>query len=85
MEAAMSVAIKKWGNSQGIIIPVNILNKIGVKIGQVMDLTVEEGKIVLSPRKRKAIYSESYLLSGLNEHTAHADEIASVSSTELGE
>ncbi|MDE9454607.1 AbrB/MazE/SpoVT family DNA-binding domain-containing protein [Xenorhabdus bovienii] len=55
----MSVTIKKWGNSQGIIIPANILNKIGVKIGQVMDLTVDEGKIVLSPSKRKAIYSKS--------------------------
>ncbi|PHM52319.1 hypothetical protein [Xenorhabdus hominickii] len=77
----MSVTIKKWVNSQGIIIPVNILKKIG----QVMDLTVDEGKIVLSPSKRKAIYSESYLLSNLNEHTAHSYEIASVSSTELYE
>ncbi|MDC9593731.1 AbrB/MazE/SpoVT family DNA-binding domain-containing protein [Xenorhabdus sp. IM139775] len=81
----MSVAIKKWGNSQGIIIPANILNKVGVKVGQTMELTVDDGKIILSPRRRKPIYSESYLLSGLNEHTAHADEIASVSSTELGE
>ncbi|MDE9494400.1 AbrB/MazE/SpoVT family DNA-binding domain-containing protein [Xenorhabdus bovienii] len=81
----MSVTIKKYGNSQGIIIPANILNKIGVKIGQVMDLTVDEGKIVLSPSKRKAIYSESYLLFGLNEQTTHSDEIASVSSTELDE
>ncbi|AYA41706.1 AbrB/MazE/SpoVT family DNA-binding domain-containing protein [Xenorhabdus nematophila] len=45
----MTTAIKKWGNSQGIIIPTNILNQIGLRIGGALDMKVDSGRIILTP------------------------------------
>ncbi|PHM39202.1 PemI-like protein [Xenorhabdus mauleonii] len=81
----MTIAIKKWGNSQGIIIPTNILNQIGLRIGGALDMKVDSGRIILTPRKERKIFSEADLLAGLNEYNAHADELAVITSAELGE
>ncbi|MDR0218216.1 MAG: AbrB/MazE/SpoVT family DNA-binding domain-containing protein [Enterobacteriaceae bacterium] len=80
----MSIAIKKWGNSQGIIIPTHILNKIGLKIGEALDIQVDSGKIILTPKQKRKIFSESDLLADINEHNAHSDELAIITSTESG-
>ncbi|MBC8951627.1 AbrB/MazE/SpoVT family DNA-binding domain-containing protein [Xenorhabdus sp. PB62.4] len=80
----MSTAIKKWGNSQGIIIPTNILKKADLKIGEALDMQVESGKIILTPKRKRKIFSESVLLADINEHNSHADELAITTSAELG-
>lgn len=36
-------------------------------------------------KKKRSLFTEAELLNGLNAHTAHSDELASVSSKELGE
>ncbi|WP_323869300.1 AbrB/MazE/SpoVT family DNA-binding domain-containing protein [Xenorhabdus szentirmaii] len=81
----MTIAIKKWGNSQGIIIPTNILNQIGLRIGGALDMKVDSGRIILTPRKERKIFSEADLLADLNEYNAHADELAVITFAELGE
>ncbi|WP_369309243.1 AbrB/MazE/SpoVT family DNA-binding domain-containing protein [Providencia rettgeri] len=81
----MSVSIKKWGNSQGIVIPSAILKQLGIDIGQQLDLTVNNGNLVLSPKKKMRMFSESYLLENMNEYNSHADELAQVSDMEIGE
>ncbi|MDX7992282.1 AbrB/MazE/SpoVT family DNA-binding domain-containing protein [Xenorhabdus littoralis] len=81
----MTTAIKKWGNSQGIIIPTNILNKIGLKIGEALDMEVDSGRIILTPKKTRKIFSEADLLAELNDYNSHADELAVVTYAELGE
>ncbi|WP_338883325.1 AbrB/MazE/SpoVT family DNA-binding domain-containing protein [Xenorhabdus sp. TH1] len=80
----MSTAIKKWGNSQGIIIPTHILNQVGLKTGEALDMQVDSGKIILTPKRKRKIFSESALLADINEHNSHADELATTTSTELG-
>ncbi|MGJ0577193.1 AbrB/MazE/SpoVT family DNA-binding domain-containing protein [Xenorhabdus bovienii] len=81
----MTTAIKKWGNSQGIIIPTSVLNKIGLKIGQSLDMEVDSGRIILIPKKTRKIFSEAALLAELNEYNSHADALAVVTPAELGE
>ena len=49
----MKVAIRKMGNSQGVIIPKPLLAEIGVKTGDNVDMSVERGKLVIVPRKKK--------------------------------
>ena len=39
--------VKKWGNSQGIRIPKNILEDSCISVGEEIDITVEKGKIVV--------------------------------------
>jgi antitoxin MazE len=55
----MKSAIRRMGNSHGVIIPKPLLNEIGAKAGDPVDLKVEKGKIVIAalrqdPRKRWA-------------------------------
>jgi antitoxin MazE len=45
----MRTALRKMGNSSGVIIPKAILNALGAAEGDPMDVNVEEGRIVLAP------------------------------------
>jgi len=44
--------VQKWGNSQGIRIPKNLLQNSNIKIGEEVDISVEEGKIIVEPTHR---------------------------------
>ncbi|GAA0328160.1 AbrB/MazE/SpoVT family DNA-binding domain-containing protein [Morganella psychrotolerans] len=81
----MSIAIKKWGNSQGVIIPTSILKQLGIEAGHKLDMYVENGNLVLSPVKKKFVFTEDYLVKNMTEFNSHADELAQVSGTEIGE
>ncbi len=48
----MRAAVRKMGNSSGIIIPKPILTQLGVAAGDDLDLSLEDGRIVLVPTKR---------------------------------
>ena len=41
------VAIRSWGNSQGIRIPKDILDKMQLKISDVLDIEIKDDTIVL--------------------------------------
>lgn len=43
----MLSAVKKFGNSAGIIIPKPLLADLGVRAGDTVDLKVEDGRIVI--------------------------------------
>lgn len=49
----MRAALRKLGNSSGVIIPKSMLTEIGIGVGDVFDITLEEGRIVLAPVKRR--------------------------------
>ena len=50
------VAIRAWGNSQGIRIPKDILNKLNLKSSDVLDILVKDDTIVL----KKAFKHKSF-------------------------
>lgn len=41
--------IQKWGNSQGIRIPKYLLEHSRIKIGEEVDISVHEGRIIVEP------------------------------------
>ena len=41
------VAIRSWGNSQGIRIPKDIMDKMQLKVSDVLDIEIENDSIVL--------------------------------------
>ena len=43
----MRTALRRMGNSSGVIIPKPLLNEIGAKPGDEIEMTVEDGRIVL--------------------------------------
>ncbi len=48
----MRTAVRKIGNSSGIVIPKPILSQIGVERGDLLDLSLDDGRIVLAPARR---------------------------------
>jgi antitoxin MazE len=45
----MRAAVRKLGNSSGVIIPKSLLDEAGVAAGDAVDMTLEHGRIVLAP------------------------------------
>jgi antitoxin MazE len=48
----MLTRVQKWGNSQGIRFPQRILEEAKVALGDEVDVTVQEGRIVVTPSQR---------------------------------
>lgn len=49
----MRVALRKLGNSSGVIIPKSMLAEIGIGIGDAVDLVLEDERIIMAPVKRR--------------------------------
>lgn len=45
----MNVTLRKIGNSMGVIIPKEMLDRFGLKEGDDLNLEAEDGKLVLNP------------------------------------
>ena len=45
----MRSALRKMGNSTGLIVPKAVLRAAGVENGTMLDLNVEDGRIIASP------------------------------------
>jgi antitoxin MazE len=41
------------GNSSGVIIPKSMLNELGIAAGDPVDLSLEEGRIAVTPVRKK--------------------------------
>ncbi len=66
----MHTKILKWGNSLGLRIPKAFAEETGVGAGSEVDLTIENGDLVVSPsRKRK--YSLDDLVERVSAKNRH--------------
>lgn len=48
----MKTALRKMGNSLGVIIPAPAIADAAIKTGDSLDVSIEKGRIVLSPVRR---------------------------------
>jgi antitoxin MazE len=48
----MLTALRKMGNSTGMILPKPILRALGIETGTAMELVVEDGRVIATPVKR---------------------------------
>jgi len=48
----MATKIRKWGNSQGLRIPHEILEEVHISVGDEVDVTAREGIIIVRPTKQ---------------------------------
>ena len=57
----MEARLQKWGNSDGIRIPSNILKTLNLKTNDIVDLKYENDKIIISkPKKTKISLEERF-------------------------
>ena len=54
----METKLQKWGNSTGIRIPNTILQELGLKASDIIDLVKEDGKIIITPKKKHLTFKE---------------------------
>ena len=66
----MNTTIQKWGNSLAVRIPKAVARDICLEDGSVVNLTVEEGKVVIEPAQ-KARYRLDDLLKGVSKKNIH--------------
>jgi antitoxin MazE len=52
MECAMQTAIKKIGNSSGILLPKAVLAHLHLSAGDLIELDLQEGRVILSAVQR---------------------------------
>lgn len=66
----MHVEIQKWGNSGAIRLPAAIMKQMNVSLGDRLNLTTEDGRIVLVPAAPE--YKLDELLGGITHDNLHA-------------
>ena len=49
---AQSVRLTQWGNSIGVRLPKDMVNALGLEAGGVLDVSLEENKIIFRPRRK---------------------------------
>lgn len=68
MTAQNNLSIGRWGNSLALRIPKPISEMLGLSINDLVEVTVENGKLVLTPARKPAPrYTLAQLLSATTE------------------
>jgi antitoxin MazE len=70
----MQTKIQKWGNSLAVRIPRAFVKEAHVAYGTTVDLSVDDGKIVIDPHPEPE-YRLEELLDGVTKQNLH-DEVA---------
>lgn len=68
----MQTKIQKWGNSLGLRIPKSLAEQAGVEAGSDVDLSVEDGELVVRPRRLPS-YKLKDLLQAVTPKNVHKE------------
>lgn len=72
----MNVTIRKIGNSEGIIIPKETLDHLGLKAGDSLELRVESGSITLAPESADLAEQLEAARKGMQKYRVALRELA---------
>ena len=64
----MLTRIQKWGNSQGLRFPKNLLNEVQMNVGDEVKVSIHKGQIIVGPvTKIRGRYDLKELVAGMPE------------------
>ena len=66
----MNSVIRKWGNSPALRLPVSAMSAARLELDQKVQVTVEEGRIIIEPLGRVE-YSLAQLVAGITPKNSH--------------
>lgn len=66
----MRIKIQKWGNSMALRIPKSFADQVSIKLGSSVDLSIQDGKIIIEPLKTEE-YDLKLLVDAINEANLH--------------
>jgi antitoxin MazE len=64
----MKAVVAKWGNSLAVRIPAEIARELGLEEGLAVDVTNDNGRVVVETKRRYALKD---LLKGINSSNLH--------------
>src|SRR5437868_2832105 len=70
----MRSPVRKMGNSSGVIIPKPLLQQLGVEAGDELEMSLEDGRIILEPAKRDARAGWAEAAKRIAESEEHVSE-----------
>jgi len=68
----MQTKIQKWGNSLALRIPKSFALNLNIKQDELVDLSIGDGKLIITPITEKE-YSLEELLAGVSEDNLHGE------------
>ncbi len=68
----MMTKVQKWGNSLGVRIPKALAQGAQVEAGTAVEVTIQEGRLVISPR-RAVEYDLAALVAQITPENVHAE------------
>jgi antitoxin MazE len=69
----MKTTIQKWGNSYAVRIPKSFVREVGLDYRTDVELTLEEGRLIIQPVKEETITLDD-LLSQVTKKNLHSPE-----------
>ena len=71
------ISLSKWGNSQGLRIPKEIINLLKVDIGDKFRVFIENNRVILEPIREKKVYNIDELVGQIPSDYKKEPEIFS--------
>lgn len=65
-----SVRLSRWGNSLGVRLPKHVVDALGLKPGNILDISLDENRVILRPTHK---YSLKELVSKITEENRHPE------------
>jgi len=71
----MTAIISKWGNSQGLRLPKDVMKDLGLSIGDEVKITTKNNKVIIEPiRKKRKKYNINDLVKNIpNYYNPHEE------------
>lgn len=66
--------VSRWGHSLAVRIPARLARQVDLKEGSVVEIAVEDSRLVITPAEEAARYDLAELVAGMNQDNLH-DEI----------
>ncbi len=78
------ITISKWGNSQGLRIPKEIIEAFNINIGDKVRIFIEKNRLILEPVKKKKIYNISELVNKIpNDYKKESEHFSTPMGKEI--
>lgn len=71
----MRVRVQKWGNSLALRIPKPFADQISIKLGTIVDLSINDGKLIIEPIEKED-YDLKTLISEVKESNLHKEYLS---------
>ncbi len=79
----MTATISKWGNSQGLRFPKNVLKELNLSVGDKVKFFIQQDKIILEPvKKSRKKYDINELVKQISSDYKPYEEFGSKSGKE---